>query len=234
MIPIYDENPTKRFPYLTIVLLVANIAIFGYEITLSSDALQTLFGTWGFTPVHYFASPLAPTALMTIVTAMFLHGGWLHLIGNMLYLWIFGNNIEDRLGPIWFLLLYLGGGVGATMAHALIYPTSDVPLVGASGAIAALLGAYLVLYPKAKVVTVIPVFVFIELAKVPAAFVIGMWFLLQLAQGVGSIGAATGVAWWAHVGGFVIGAAAMLPLIFGARIKSMARRRTRGRAETER
>jgi len=233
MIPIYDENPTKRFPYLTIVLLVANIAIFGYEITLSSDALQTLFDTWGFTPVDYFASPLAPTALMTIVTAMFLHGGWLHLIGNMLYLWIFGNNIEDRLGSIWFLLLYLGGGVAATMAHALIYPTSNVPLVGASGAIAALLGAYLLLYPKAKVVTVIPVFVFIELAKLPAVFVIGMWFLLQLAQGVGSIGAATGVAWWAHIGGFAIGVAAMLPLIVGGTIKSRARRHTKVREKSE-
>ncbi len=233
MIPIYDENPTKRFPYLTVTLLVANIAIFGYEITLSSDALQSLFDTWGFTPVAYFSSPFAPTALMTIATAMFLHGGWLHLIGNMLYLWIFGNNIEDRLGPIWFLVLYLGGGAAATIAHALIYPTSDVPLVGASGAIAALLGAYLVLYPRAKVVTVIPVFVFIELAKLPAAFVIGMWFLLQLAQGVGSIGVATGVAWWAHVGGFVIGAVAMLPMIAGSQIKSTARRRTRKRAEPE-
>jgi len=231
MIPVYDENPIKTFPYVTVVLLAVNIGVFVYELTLSPPALQELFETYGFTPVTFFASPLAFGSITTLLTAMFLHGGWLHLGGNLLYLWIFGNNVEDRLGRKWFLALYLSGGLMATMTHALVYPESEIPLVGASGAIAALLGAYLVLYPKARVMTIIPIFFIVELASLPAAFVILMWFLLQLAQGVGSIGVATGVAWWAHIGGFAAGVLAVAPLVLGV---THRRRKHRARSKAER
>ncbi len=214
MIPIRDENPTRRFPLLTIVLLVINVAVFAYEVSLPDAALIELIDRWALNPARLVADPLSPEILLTLLTAMFLHGGWLHLGGNMLYLWIFGNNIEDRLGRMRFLAFYLGSGVAASLAHVAIDGPRDIPLLGASGAIAGVLGAYLLLFPRAQVVVLIPIFFIIELAKVPAAFVIGFWFLMQVAQGVGSIspGATTGgVAWWAHVGGFVAGLLFILP-----------------------
>jgi membrane associated rhomboid family serine protease len=177
--------------------------------------------------VRFFDAPTSAASLLSIVTAMFLHGGWLHLGGNMLYLWIFGNNIEDRLGKLRFIAFYLGCGALASLTQAFIDPESTVPLVGASGAIAGVLGAYLVLYPRARVVTVIPIFFIIELATVPAVFVIGLWFLLQLAQGIGSIGTMTGVAWWAHVGGFLAGVTAVAPLAATDLLRRVRARRQR-------
>ncbi len=228
MIPLRDENPTKRFPFVTVLLIVANVAVFAYELWLPDAALFDLIETWAFNPARFVADPTSPAVLVTLVTAMFLHGGWLHLGGNMLYLWVFGNNIEDRYGPLRFIAFYLGTGIAATLAHVAVEGAADVPLLGASGAIAGVLGAYLLLYPKTKVVVAIPIFIIIELAKVPAAFVIGFWFLIQVVQGIGSISpeaAAGGVAWWAHIGGFVAGMALTAPAWLAERRRRRKKRK---------
>jgi membrane associated rhomboid family serine protease len=214
MIPIHDENPTKRVPWITILFILANVAVFGYELTLDAVNLEVFIGHFAFTPARFLADPGAPALLMTLFSSMFIHAGWLHLGGNMLYLWIFGNNIEDRLGRLWFIVFYLGCGVTAIAAQTLVDPASAVPLVGASGAIAGVLGGYLLLFPRARVVTIIPIFFYLELAALPAVFVIGFWFALQLVQSLGSLSQAMtgGVAWWAHVGGFVAGLIVIAPL----------------------
>jgi len=149
--------------------------------------------------------PVPQQILLSLITCMFLHGGWLHLIGNMWFLWIFGNNVEDRLGPWLFLLFYLGGGLLASGCHWLIDPSSTTPVIGASGAVAAVLGAYAVTWPWARVKTLVFLFVFVTMIDVPAMLVLGFWFLGQLLSGTRELHAAAGVAWWAHVGGFVAG-----------------------------
>ena len=219
MIPIRDDNPTKRFPLVTAALLVANVAAFAYEVSLSDAEFIAFVNTWAVTPADVAAAPFSPRVLITLMTAMFLHAGWLHLGGNMLYLWIFGNNVEDTLGRLKFLAFYLASGIAATCAHIVVSGPSEIPLLGASGAVAGVLGAYLLLFPKAHVMVVIPVFFIIELARVPAAFVIGFWFLLQVIQGIGAISPAAsgGVAWWAHVGGFAAGLVLVLPAWLGNR-----------------
>lgn len=225
MIPLHDDNPTRRIPWLTILLIAANAAAFAWELSMPPADLSAFLTRWGFVPARFLDSPLDPGEMVTLVTATLLHAGWLHLIGNMLYLWIFGNNVEDRLGPLRFALFYTLCGSAATLVQAMLTPDSVTPMVGASGAIAGVLGAYLLLYPGARVVTVIPIFFYIEVAALPAAFVIGFWFLLQLAQSVASIGVVAnegGVAWWAHVGGFVAGFIAILPAV--ATDRRMARR----------
>lgn len=220
MIPLHDDNPTRRIPWLTILFIIVNSVVFVLEARMGAAELNSFLLRFAFIPQRFFEAPLAPDQLATIGVSMFLHGGWLHLIGNMLFLWIFGNNIEDRLGPVGFGLFYLACGIAAALAQALAAPAATIPMVGASGAIAGVLGAYLLLYPRARVVTVIPIFFYIEVAALPAAFVIGFWFVLQLAQGVGSLGVAGaegGVAWWAHVGGFVAGLIAILPAVVADR-----------------
>ena len=197
------------------MLIAANVAVFAYELTLDPGALEAFWSHWALVPARFLADPLAPRELATAVTSMFMHAGWVHIIGNMLYLWIFGNNIEDRLGPLGFGAFYLATGVTAAVVQALSAPASTLPLVGASGAVAGVLGAYLLLYPGATVITVIPVFVFIQVARLPAYLVIGFWFVLQLGSGLASLGAgaaeAGGVAWFAHIGGFVAGLALAIP-----------------------
>lgn len=198
------------------LFIIINSVVFVMEARMGAAELNSFLAQWAFVPQRFFATPLAPDQLTTIGVSMFLHGGWLHLIGNMLFLWIFGNNIEDRLGAVGFGLFYLICGIAAALAQAFAAPAASIPMVGASGAIAGVLGAYLLLYPRARVVTVIPIFFYIEVAALPAAFVIGFWFVLQLAQGVGSLGALGsegGVAWWAHVGGFAAGLIAILPAV---------------------
>lgn len=214
MIPIKGENPTRRFPVVTVLLLIANVTAFVYELSLSEAELLAFIDRWAVNTSRLAADPLSANTLLTLLTSMFLHAGWLHLGGNMLYLWVFGNNVEDRLGRPAFIAFYLGSGILATLTQLLAVGPADVPLLGASGAIAGVLGAYLLLFPKARVVVLIPIFFIIELARVPAAFVIGFWFLMQVVQGVGSISpeATTGgVAWWAHIGGFVAGFVLALP-----------------------
>ncbi len=229
MIPLRDDNPTRRFPIVTVLLVVANVLVFVWESTLSPAQLQALANTWAVVPSRLLADPFSPREAATVVAAMFLHGGWLHVLGNMLYLWIFGNNIEDRLGHVGFVGFYLASGVAATAAQVAMAPATDVPLLGASGAVAGVLGAYALLYPGAAVLTLIPIFFFFEIARLPALLVIGVWFLVQLGNGLGSLSpefAQTGgVAWFAHIGGFLAG----LTLILPAWAYDRSKKRNRGR-----
>ncbi|MCB0013713.1 MAG: rhomboid family intramembrane serine protease [Anaerolineales bacterium] len=204
MIPLRDANPSHRTPYITIGLIVTNILIFLYELSFQNDQqLVAFFYRWGVVPAELMQGH--PGELINIVTSMFLHGGWSHLLGNMLYLWIFGDNIEDRLGHGRFLIFYLLGGFVAIGAQVITDTNSMVPLIGASGAIAAVLGAYLVEFPRARVLTLIGYFTM----HVPAILVLGFWFVLQFFQGFASLGATDmvdgGVAFFAHIGGFVAG-----------------------------
>jgi membrane associated rhomboid family serine protease len=206
---------------VTRLLLVANVAAFVLEI-LQGDRLDAFVNTFAFVPARFFHPELfagwtTGASAVTIFTAMFLHGGFLHLAGNMLFLWIFGDNVEDALGHGRFLFFYLVCGVSATLLQAFLSPASTVPNLGASGAIAGVLGAYFVLYPRARVVTVIPLFILFPLVEVPAGLYLLGWFLLQFWMGssqLASVGrggaAAGGVAFWAHVGGFVAGVAWVL------------------------
>jgi membrane associated rhomboid family serine protease len=215
LIPIRDDNPTGRIPFVTRALIVVNAALFLYELSLG-DALRAFMYEWGMVPLRLTAAlevgnePLAAPAA-TLLTSTFLHGGWMHLIGNMWYLWIFGDNVEDRLGHVRFLIFYLVAGVFAGLVHYLTAATSQVPTVGASGAIAAVLGGYLVAFPRARVLTLVPLFVFIQFVWLPAVLVLGLWFFYQFFSGALSLsyGATGGVAWWAHIGGFVFGLVAM-------------------------
>ncbi len=218
MFPLKDENPTSRFAWMTWLILAVNVAVFGWEVWLSvsagSGALSSFLGAWAFDPAALAAAPFDPRVWLTILTSMFLHAGWIHIGGNMLYLAIFANNVEDRLGPWWFLAFYLSCGIAAALAQAMGSGFADTAMLGASGAIAGTLAAYLMLFPRAKVLTAIWVFIFIELARIPAWVLIVVWFLLQLASGVGTIGPAAssdGVAYLAHVGGFVAGLALIVP-----------------------
>lgn len=228
MIPLRDENPTKRFPVVTIMLILANVVVFAYENSLDQSALQTFVSEWSFVTSRFLSDPTSPRQVATIFTSMFMHAGWVHIGGNMLYLWIFGNNIEDRLGRLPFLAYYLACGIAGVAAQALIAPQASIPTLGASGAIAGVLGGYALLFPGAAVLTLIPIFFFFEIARVPAFIVIGFWFVLQLANGVASIDPAVsqagGVAYFAHIGGFALGVALALPLWFRGRFG----RRTRG------
>ena len=219
MIPLKDNNPTRRPPFVNIVLILLNIAAFIYEVSLGRD-LEGFLNRFGVVPNVLSGSAASaqfvPGVFLTLFTSMFLHGGWLHLGGNMLYLWIFGDNVEDKLGHIRYLAFYIVCGLAASILHVFVDSTSIVPTVGASGAIAGVLGAYLLLFPRARVVTLIPIFVFIQVAELPALLVLGFWFVMQFFNGLMSLGYQTagmgGVAWWAHIGGFVAGLALVLPL----------------------
>jgi membrane associated rhomboid family serine protease len=222
MIPLHDDNPTRGFPYVTTLIITVNVALFLYELSLGSG-IETFVNQWAFVPKHFFADPFSPLQIATIFVSMFLHAGWLHIGGNMLYLWIFGNNIEDRLGPVRYLAFYLAAGIVATIGQGLMVPTSDIPNLGASGAIAGVLGAYVLLYPRARVLTAVIIVIFIELVRIPAIIVIGLWFLLQLASGIGSLGPAAaangGVAYFAHVWGFIAGMVMAFPLVVSDRAR---------------
>jgi len=211
MIPIRDENPSGTVPVVTRALIAVNGALFVYELMLG-PAVSEFFFRWGLVPLRVslaFAegteSPVAPA--LTFLTSMFLHGGWAHLIGNMWYLWIFGDNLEDRMGHLRFLLFYLLGGLAAAGVQFVLHAESRVPTVGASGAIAAVLGGYALLFPGARVFTLLPVFPFFQIVPLPAVLVLGLWFVLQFFSGALAIGAGVsgGVAWWAHIGGFAFG-----------------------------
>ena len=219
MIPLRDANPTQRTPIITIGLIVACAVVFAFqlaEMARGGEAgLGALVTEWGIVPAELVAAlrsgAVASLETATLVTSQFLHGSLLHIGGNMLYLWIFGNNIEDRFGRLRFLAFYLIGGIVAGLAQVAIDPDSTIPTIGASGAIAATLGAYLVLFPRARVTTAIFLVFFFQLIDVPAVFVLAIWFILQLLDGIGSLGvtaatSAGGVAFFAHIGGFVFGA----------------------------
>ncbi len=208
MLPLSDHNPTRTVPVINYLLIAANVFMFFWELSLGPDIERDLFLV-SFVPARFWIAPFYPVNLIRILISMFLHGGWLHLGGNMLYLWIFGDNIEDRLGHFTYLLFYLLCGTVATLTHAVMNAASRLPSIGASGAIAGVLGAYLILFPRARVTTLIPIFVFVTIRELPAVVVLGLWFVLQFFVGVASIGASPettgGVAVFAHIGGFVAG-----------------------------
>ena len=214
-IPLKDLNPRRSVPFMTVLLILANVAAFAYQLTLTRGAEQTLAFTYGMVPNHFPAllagqGDLLATSL-SMVTSMFLHGGLLHLAGNMLFLWIFGDNVEDFLGHFSFLLFYFVCGIAAGLLHVLTNLHSSMPALGASGAISGVMGAYVVLYPRSRILTLI----FIFLVPIPAVIILGWWFVLQFLSGMSTLGMRTagGVAWWAHVGGFLMGMA----LTIGAR-----------------
>jgi membrane associated rhomboid family serine protease len=220
MIPIGDTNPTRRFPVINYLLIAANIALFIYELSLGAR-LDDFIGRWGVRSNEVIAllggdlRLLGPVLLQTLVS-MFLHGGWLHVGGNMLFLWVFGDNIEDNFGSLIYLIFYLLCGFGAVLAQALLTPNSPVPAIGASGAISGVLAAYLLLYPGASIKALLFIFIFFTIVRVPAWLMIILWFAIQLLNGIASLTDAAlmsgGVAYGAHVGGFVAGL--LLTLLF--------------------
>jgi membrane associated rhomboid family serine protease len=219
VLPLSDHNPSRTTPVVNIILIAANVFFFFWELSLGPNLEPALFNV-AFIPARFWISPLHPVNIIGMFVSMFLHGGWLHLGGNMLYLWIFGDNIEDRLGHFRYLIFYLLCGIVATLAHAVFNPVSRMPSIGASGAIAGVLGAYLLLFPRAQVTTLIPIFFFITIREIPAFIILGLWFVLQLFTGVASLGVTEGntggVAYFAHIGGFVAGMA-LIALMGGMR-----------------
>lgn len=212
MIPLKDDNPTELQPFVTWGFIGVCVLVFLYQAGLDSQAGHRFVIEYGFIPALLFGTvstgswqpPLPASA--TILTSMFMHGGFMHIAGNMLYLWIFGNNVEDALGHAKFVVFYIVCGAAAALAQGLVDPSSIIPMVGASGAIGGVLGAYLLLYPKAKVLVLIPFGIFSQLIRIPALYVLGFWFVLQFLQGALSLNAeGGGVAFWAHIGGFLAG-----------------------------
>ena len=202
MIPLRDVIPTRTWPVVNVALIVLNAVVFLHEQTLGPHALEAFVRTYGLIPADFQWDDL--------VTSMFLHGGWAHFGGNMLYLWIFGDNVEDRMGHGRFAIFYLLCGAAAALAQTIANPESAIPMVGASGAIAGVMGAYFVLYPHSRILTLVPIFFFIQLVEVPAIFFLGLWFVMQFLSGLGSIATAAGdpgggIAFWAHVAGFGAG-----------------------------
>ncbi len=226
MVPIRDDNPTRNPAYVTYALIIINVLVFIYEATLMGGSLEPFFDTWAIVPSQFTASLQGsssyalPSEALTLITSQFLHGGILHLGGNMLYLWVFGNNVEDEMGHTRFLIFYLLCGVFAGLAQYFFAADSSIPSLGASGAIAGVLGAYVLRFPQARVLAAVPIFIIFFTFRVPAILFLGFWFVQQAFYGVASFGAPTnigmesgGIAYWAHAGGFVVGA--VLGPLFG-------------------
>jgi len=229
VIPLHDDNPTRRFPLVTLTLIALNVAVFVFQLTLPRHGLtlEGFFLRAGLVPYEIVNRvDVPPDGLVpvwaTVFTSMFIHGGWLHIIFNMLYLWIFGNNVEDRMGRARFVAFYLLCGVAAAAAQVVVRPDALVPMIGASGAVSGVLGAYILLFPRAQVLTVITLVVFFPVVMVPAWVLLLAWFALNLLQAATTIGAETGVAYFAHVGGF---AAGLVLVWFFARRRPRLRRR---------
>lgn len=214
MIPLKDENPSDTIPIVNIFLIITNISVFIYQNYFVPGGAQPLFLQLGFIPyelshfVDINPKNLVPVPL-TIFTAMFMHGGWLHLLSNMLYLWIFGDNIEDILGHVKYLIFYIFCGIAATLVHGFINIDSQIPTIGASGAIAGILGAYMFLFPRARIKTLLIIFFFVKIVYIPAIIMLGFWILIQAISGFAEYGLRTGsgIAWFAHIGGFITGLA---------------------------
>jgi membrane associated rhomboid family serine protease len=207
LIPLKDDNPTRTFPFVTIVIIVVNTLVFLVEI-FSGPGRTAIVAAYGVRPYEIThgvdVNPTVPFGpYVTLVTSLFLHGSFFHLLGNMWFLWIFGNNIEDIVGHFKFVLFYLLGGIAASMLQILISASSTVPIIGASGAVSAVLGAYILKFPRARVRTLTFIFIFITVISVPAGVFIGIWFFIQLLSSIG--GRASNVAWYAHIGGFLFG-----------------------------
>jgi membrane associated rhomboid family serine protease len=205
MLPLYDTVRTRTFPFINIVLIAANVLAFLYELQLSPPALESFIFAWGLVPAHLMDDPA--TAWTTIFSAMFLHGGWFHLLSNIWFLHIFGDNVEARLGGGRYLLFYLLSGVAAVLLQTYILPASQVPMIGASGAIAGVLGAYLISFPRSRIASLVPILFIFTIIEIPAVIFLVFWFITQLYSGLFAMqgASASGIAWWAHIGGFVFG-----------------------------
>jgi len=205
MFPLYDTVRSRKFPLINLMLIFANGLLFFYELQMGSSALKGFIFTWGLIPNHLLTD--SSNAWMTIFTSMFLHGGWFHILSNMWVLYIFGDNVEARMGGTRYLIFYLLSGVAAGLLQTYIMPASQVPMIGASGAIAGVLGAYLILFPGARIASLVPILIIFTIIEIPAYLFLLFWFVSQLYSGLFMIqgGAASGVAWWAHVGGFIFG-----------------------------
>lgn len=211
MIPLHDDNPTRSFPYLTITIIALCVLVYLWQATLGPRGGEAVIYSLGVIPavllhkVQLTPELVVVPASATIFTSMFLHGGFMHLAGNMLYLWIFGNNIEDAMGKFRFILFYIICGTAAAFGQVLQDPSSQIPMIGASGAISGVLGAYLLIYPHARVLVLIPLWFYVELIRLPAAWVLGFWFVLQLLSSALTKSGGGGVAFYAHIGGFITG-----------------------------
>lgn len=205
MLPLYDTVRSHKFPLINLLLIVSNILAFLYEQQLSPTVLEHFIFTWGLVPAHLISNPAA--AWMTIFTAMFLHGSWIHLLGNMWFLYIFGDNIEARLGGARYLVFYLLSGVAAALLQTYFLPASQEPMIGASGAIAGVLGAYLISFPRSRIASLVPILFIFTIVEIPAVIFLIFWFILQIYSGLFAMqgASASGIAWWAHVGGFAFG-----------------------------
>jgi len=204
MFPLYDTARSHKFPIINLTIIAINILAFFYELQMGSNVEQFIF-QWGLTPGRFIADPA--NAWILIFSSMFLHGGWFHIINNMWVLFIFGDNVEARLGGFRYLIFYLLSGAAAGLMQVFILSSSDLPMIGASGAIAGVLGAYLVLYPRARVASLVPIFFIFTVIEIPAFVYLLFWFVSQLYSGLFAIqgGGASGIAWWAHIGGFIFG-----------------------------
>lgn len=213
MIPLRDENPSRTVPIVNVFLIFANVSIFIYQYLLIPGGAKPLILGLGLIPYEFShfvdigSDALVPVPL-TVFTSMFMHGGLIHLIGNMLFLWIFGDNVEDKLGHIRYFFFYVLCGVGAALLHLFTNLDSKVPTIGASGAIAGVMGAYMILFPKARIRALLILGIFIQVVRIPAIIMIGYWMLIQVVSGLAEYGASTGggIAWFAHIGGFISGA----------------------------
>jgi membrane associated rhomboid family serine protease len=213
LIPYKDMNPTRRYPAVTVIIIAANVAVYVYVNLLGGvggHGYEAYLAQFGLIPSRFFSRELfrisshAP-AIITPFTAMFLHGGILHLAGNMLYMWIFGNNVEDYLGHFKFIVFYIVCGLAASFLFMFISPLSHAPMIGASGAISGVMGAYFVLWPRARIKSFLILIIFVTVVEIPAVVVLGFWIVIQVLEGFSSIGRATGIAWFAHIGGFFMG-----------------------------
>ncbi len=228
MIPLHDDNPTTLKPFVTWGLIGACSLVFLWQLSLGGQGgAEAVYGL-GVIPAvlvgdrHLSANLVLVPAELTVLTSMFLHAGWMHVIGNMLYLWIFGNNIEDSMGHVRFVAFYVLCGTAAALAQTYQNPASEIPMIGASGAIAGVLGAYLLLYPKARVLVLIPLGFFMHTVRLPAMIVLGFWIVLQFFSAAGADSSGGGVAWWAHIGGFIAGLA-MIPVFRDKRVPLLGR-----------
>ncbi len=213
MIPLKNLSPRLTFPAMTLLLIIANVLVFIYQVSLPDRAAEAFINLYGMVPARVSLALAGQhhvtfeQALIPLLTSMFLHGGWLHILGNMWFLWIFGGQVEDRLGHFTYLVFYVVCGLGSGVAQLAFSWGSKIPAIGASGAIAGVLGAYIVFFPSSRILTLVPLFIIWFTVQIPALVFIGLWFLIQFLSGISSVSAASmgGVAWWAHVGGFLLG-----------------------------
>jgi membrane associated rhomboid family serine protease len=208
MIPLRDKIPSSSFPIINTILIVVNVLIFFYELSLGRELNRFIYD-YGLVPAAIFSSlDSGLDRIYPFFTSMFLHGGWFHLIGNMLFLYIFGDNVEDRMGHLKYIIFYLISGLAAAFTQIIINIYSTIPMVGASGAISGVLGAYILFFPHSRILTLVPIFFFIQIVEIPAVIFLLIWFIIQFFSGVASLAATQntgGVAFWAHIGGFVVG-----------------------------